>query len=52
VQLHLDFLDIPAPEMCVWDRLDEEQKAIVIELVTRLIAKAALASNSPEKDHD
>ena len=39
-QLHLNFLDIPIPETCLWEQLDDEQKQSVIETLTRLLVKA------------
>ena len=34
------FIDIPIPETCLWEQLDDEQKRIVIETLTRLLVKA------------
>ena len=39
-QLNLNFTDIPFPETCLWEQLDDEQKRIVIETQTRLLVKA------------
>jgi phenylpyruvate tautomerase PptA (4-oxalocrotonate tautomerase family) len=39
-QLNLNFTDIPIPETCLWEQLDDEQKRIVIETLTRLLVKA------------
>jgi phenylpyruvate tautomerase PptA (4-oxalocrotonate tautomerase family) len=39
-QLILNFIDIPIPETCLWEQLDDEQKRIVIETLTRLLVKA------------
>jgi predicted Fe-S protein YdhL (DUF1289 family) len=39
-QLHLNFLDIPIPETCLWEQLDDEQKRIVIETLARLLVQA------------
>jgi len=30
-QLNLNFNDIPIPETCLWEQLDDQQKRIVIE---------------------
>ena len=38
--MNLNFLDIPIPETCLWEQLDDEQKRIVIETLTRLLVKA------------
>ena len=39
-QLNLNFIDIPIPETYLWEQLDDEQKRIVIETLTRLLVKA------------
>ena len=39
-QLNLNFIDIPIPETCLWEQLDDEQKQSVIETLTRLLVKA------------
>jgi hypothetical protein len=58
VQQQLNFLDLPAPDHPrVWGRVDDERRAIVIDLIARLIAKAALAhihttAETQEPTHD
>jgi len=39
-QLYLNFIDIPIPETCLWEQLDDEQKRIVIETLARLLVQA------------
>jgi hypothetical protein len=40
VQTKLSFMeDLPVPQISVWDQLDDEQKSVVIEILSRLIAK-------------
>jgi len=39
-QLHLNFLDIPIPETCLWEQLDDQQKRSVVEALARLLVKA------------
>jgi phenylpyruvate tautomerase PptA (4-oxalocrotonate tautomerase family) len=39
-QLILNFIDIPIPETCLWEQLDDAQKRIVIETLARLLMKA------------
>jgi phenylpyruvate tautomerase PptA (4-oxalocrotonate tautomerase family) len=39
-QLNLNFTDIPIPETCLWEQLDNEQKRIVIETLARLLVQA------------
>ncbi|MGH7553569.1 MAG: hypothetical protein ACREMQ_11150 [Longimicrobiales bacterium] len=43
MQQKLDYLDVPAPDPPVWSRVDDERRAIVIDLIARLIGKAARA---------
>lgn len=52
MQLHLTFLDVPAPEPDVWKELNEAQRTVVIEALARLIAQAAVAEDREEEDHD
>jgi predicted Fe-S protein YdhL (DUF1289 family) len=39
-QLNLNFTDIPIPETCLWEQLDDQQRRIVIETLARLLVKA------------
>ena len=39
-QLNLSFNDIPIPETCLWEQLDDQQKQIVIETLARLLVQA------------
>jgi hypothetical protein len=39
-QLNLNFLDIPIPETCLWEQLDDEQRRSVVEALARLLVKA------------
>jgi hypothetical protein len=40
VQTKLSFMDDhPVHQISVWDQLDDEQKSVVIEILSRLIAK-------------
>ena len=43
VQMHLTFLDVPVPEASVWDALEDNQRALVIDVLARLFVKAAVA---------
>ncbi len=51
-QLNLNFIDIPIPETCLWEELDDEQKQLVVETLARLMIKAARTSHPPEPAHD
>lgn len=48
MQMRLPFLDAPVPETSVWDALEDDQRAVVIEVLARLLAKAAVADAAPE----
>jgi hypothetical protein len=50
VQLNLSFLDLPLPQTCLWELLDQEQRTIVIEAIARLITKTA--TNNQEQNND
>jgi phenylpyruvate tautomerase PptA (4-oxalocrotonate tautomerase family) len=39
-QLNLNFTDIPIPETCLWERLDDQQKRSVVEALARLLVQA------------
>jgi hypothetical protein len=39
-QLTLNFTDIPLPETHLWEQFDDEQKRIVIEILSSLFVKA------------
>ena len=52
MQLDLNFLDLPVPENGVWEQLGDEQKAVVIETITRILTKAALAEDPQEKAYE
>jgi hypothetical protein len=51
MQLYLQFLEIPVPDTCVWERLNPEQQATVIDVLARLMIKA-IASDRKENDHE
>ena len=41
MQLNLAFLEIPSPSAIVWETLDEEQRAVALDVLARLIAQVA-----------
>ena len=43
VQLSLKLLESAVAEASVWEALDQDQRAAVIEILARLVAKAAAA---------
>ena len=38
-QLHLSFIEIPVPETCIWEQLEDEHKRVVIETLARLLVQ-------------
>jgi hypothetical protein len=54
MQIKLSFMEkVPIPKTAVWDQLDDEDKAVVMESVARLIAKMIfLAGNNQELKND
>jgi hypothetical protein len=52
VPKQLNFLERRPPETYVWERLDPERRNIIIEVLSRLIAKAALANFTQEQTDD
>ncbi len=47
-QLNLNFLDIPIPETCLWEQLDDAQKRTVVETLARLLVKATRDRNQEQ----
>jgi hypothetical protein len=41
--MRLTFLDVPVPEARVWVALEDDHRAVVIDLLARLFVKAAVA---------
>ena len=39
-QLNLNFDDLPIPEAHLWEQFDDEQKRLVIEILSRLLVQA------------
>jgi hypothetical protein len=57
VPQQLTFLDRPAPEPHIWERLNEEQRATVVDTMARVIRKAAMPTtdgtpDDKEQKHD
>jgi hypothetical protein len=52
LQLSLDILTDPPPNTGVWTSLNDEQRTVLIDALTRLIAKTAAATQSEEVNHD
>lgn len=52
MQLSLSFAQDLIQESGVWYRLSEAEQRATLELLARLIAKAAIAQPCEEQDHD
>ena len=52
MQRYLNFVELPIPEAQVWETLENEQKAVAIEVLARLIAQTADPRPRQEEDHD
>jgi hypothetical protein len=50
--MRLPFLDVPVPEANVWDALEDDERAVVIEVLARLFVKAAVADAASEGPPD
>jgi hypothetical protein len=49
----LSFLDIPIPEIQVWETLQEEPRRLAVAVLARLIAQVTLKNPGWEvEDHD
>ena len=51
VQMRLPFLDQRRPETSLWETLSDDQRALVIELLARLVAKAAVVHPAEGSRH-
>jgi predicted Fe-S protein YdhL (DUF1289 family) len=51
-QLNLNFTDIPIPETCLWEQLNDNQKRIVIETLARLLVKATAEKHQEPTNND
>ena len=52
MQLYLGFLDIPVPEAHVWERVSDEQKSLVIAMLSRVLLKAASANGGEDQSDE
>ena len=52
MQRMLNFLDIPIPEIQVWETLEEEQRMWAIEVLARLMVQTTVDQERSEEDHD
>ena len=52
LQLSLDILTDPPPDTAVWNSLNEEQRVVLIDALTRLIVKTVIATQREEVNHE
>ena len=52
MQLNLDFLKTPRPGPGVWAGLDDERRVVLLDVLTRLIARAAQPAPDAEDDDE
>jgi hypothetical protein len=52
LQRMLNFLEIPIPEIQVWETLEDEQRILAIEVLARLIVEAICPTRRSQEDHD
>ena len=52
MQRMLNFLDIPIPEIQIWEALEEEQRLLAIAVLARLIVQAMVEQPKAEVDND
>ena len=44
--------ELPVPRTTVWEQLDDEQKAVIVERLARVVTKMMLAENNQEPNND
>jgi hypothetical protein len=52
LQRNLILFDLLLREICVWETLENEPKALAIEILARLIARAAVDNYTQEENHE
>ncbi len=52
MQRTLILFDLLLKEIYVWETLDNEPKALAIEMLARLIARAAADNHTQEENHE
>ena len=51
-QLNLNFNDIPIPETQLWEQFDDEQRRLIVEVLSRLLVKATGDRSQEEQTND
>ena len=52
LQRNLNLFDLLLEEIYLWETLEHEPKALAIEILTRLIARAAADNHTQEENHE
>ena len=52
MQRNLNLFELLLKEIYVWEMLENEPKALAIEILARLIARAAADNHSLEENHE
>jgi hypothetical protein len=52
LQRNLKLFDFLLKEIYVWETLENEPRTLAIEILARLIARAAARTHSEEEDHE
>ena len=52
MQRNLNLFDLLLEEIYTWETLEHEPKALAIEILTRLIARAAADNHTQEENHE
>ena len=52
MQRHLNLFDLLLKEIYVWEMLENEPKALAIEILARLIVRAAADNHTQEDNHE
>ena len=52
MQRNLILFDLLLREICVWETLENEPKVLAIEILARLIARAAVDNHTQEENHE
>ena len=52
MQRNLILFDLLLQEICVWETLENEPKALAIEILARLIVRASADTHSQEENHE
>jgi hypothetical protein len=52
LQRSLNLFDLLLKEIYVWETLENEQRILAIEILAKLIAKAAAENHNQEENHE